>query len=35
MYRQHTIEFNSVLNDCGGMFCEVSEAAAKTNSILK
>lgn len=35
MYRQHTLEFNSVLNDCREMFCEVSGAAAKTNSILK
>ena len=35
MYRQHTLEFSSVLNDCGEMFCEVSEAATKTNSILK
>lgn len=35
MYWQHTLEFNSMLNDCGEMFCEVSEAAAKTNSILK
>lgn len=35
MYWQHTLEFNTMLNDCGEMFCEVSEAAAKPNSILK